>query len=156
MSEYPAAIVAAVAARGSLPAPQAAVEVNDLVLAVKQPIGAAAVRKLWSKGGVLARAWVVANDQNASFASRWHCKAAYDAISHGFFADFDTQSPAQLGEMQVYFTRLKEAGPDGDRVLTDGIIAATLALADVQMTGAELMGRRLDESDIINIRAELV
>lgn len=155
MSDYPAPIVAAVAARAGMEAAQAAVEISDAVLSVIQPIRNAALRKLWTETGVLARAFFVSSDPQASLDTRAHCRAAYDAITGGFFSDFDTADDTQLARMTVYFDRLKAAGPDGQRVLTDSLVAATLALANVQMTGAELLGRRLDESDILNIRAEM-
>lgn len=96
---------------------------------VQGPIHAEAVRKLWTEAGVLARAWVVANDPTASFEHRWHCKAAHDAIAGGYFTDFDANDVGQMARMQVYFGRLMAAGPEDDRVLTPALVAATLALA---------------------------
>lgn len=150
---YPEAIVAAVAARAGEAGVAVAAAVSSQVFTVKRPIHSAAVRKLWSEARVLARAKVIAlSPDDFSFDERVDCQAVYDAITQGHFADFDTENPAQLTRMTEYFERLKAAGPSGKKVLTDEIIAATLALADVQMTGAELLGRRLDESDIANIR----
>lgn len=97
------------------------------------PIAAQAVRKLWTEAGVLARAWVVASDPAATFAQRWHCRAAYDALNGGAFSDFDGTDAGQLARMQVYFERLMQAGPEDDRVLTPAIVAATLALGTVQV-----------------------
>lgn len=155
MTAYPPALREAVATRAGMDAAAAAVEISRLTFAVRRPIPAAAVRKLWSETGVLARAWVVAGDPAAPFAQRWHCRAAYDAIEGGAFADFSPDDPANLARMQVYFARLLAAGPEGDRVLTPEIVAATLALATVEVVGAELLGRPLDESDVVNMRAEI-
>lgn len=154
MRAYPAVVVAAVLARPDDPAADVAVYVSDQTLAIRRPIQAALVRKLWSEAGVLARAWVVANDPTQPFAQRWHCRAAYDAIEGGAFADFSPDDPANLARMEVYFGRLMAAGPVDDRVLTPGLVTATLALADATATVAEIMGRALDESDVLNIRAE--
>ncbi|CAB4137320.1 hypothetical protein UFOVP326_20 [uncultured Caudovirales phage] len=123
-----AALKAADAALGPLSPEQAAVALNALTWQRPVPIKSASVRKLWTEAGVLARAWVVANDAQAPFGQRWHCKAAYDAIEGGTFSDFDASDPAQLARMQAYFNRLKIAGPEGDKVLTEALEAATLAL----------------------------
>jgi hypothetical protein len=129
VSDY-AALKAADAALGPelLPPHAAAEALNALTYQAPVPIKGLAVRKLWTEAGVLARAWVVAHDPAAGFPQRWHCKAAYDAIEGGTFSDFDATDAAQLARMQVYFDRLKAAGPDGGKVLTDELVAATLAL----------------------------
>ena len=125
-----AALKAADAALAGAPlSPAGAAEaLNALTYQRPVPIKGKDVRKLWTEAGVLARAWVVANDPGANFHQRWHCKAAYDAIEGGTFSDFDAADAAQLARMTVYFDRLKAAGPDGGRVLTDEMVAATLAL----------------------------
>lgn len=152
MSDYPAAIVAAVLARPDPPAATVAEEVNSLTLSVTRAIPNTALRKLWTETGVLARAWVVSRNPQYSYAEQWRCKAVYDAVEGGTFADFNPEDAGQLERMTAYFTVLKAAGPDGGKVLTPEIEAKTLALATVEMTGAQLMGRPLDESDVMNIR----
>jgi hypothetical protein len=111
-----------------LPAAEAAAALNAQTYQRATSIKAASVRKLWAETGVLARAWLVAGDTAAPLATRAHCKAAYDAIEGGTFSDFDAQDAGQLARMQVYFDRLKAAGPAEAPVLTDALIAATLAL----------------------------
>lgn len=102
--------------------------VRALTRSEPAPIAAAAVRKLWVEEGVLARAFVVSSSAEFGFRERWHCRAAYDAITHGYFADFDAANEGQRARMQVYFARLMAAGPEGDRVLTQAIVDKTLAL----------------------------
>lgn len=100
--------------------------VRGMTVLEDAPIPLAAVRKLWAEEGVLGRAWVVANSDSYSFAERWHCRAAYDALMNGIYNDFDART--QGARLTVQFQRLMAAGPDGDKVLTPEIVAATLAL----------------------------
>jgi hypothetical protein len=131
------------------------VEIGPLSFAVRRPIRGDAVLKLWSERLILAKATLAASEPGVPFALRAVCLSAARAIEGRAFSDFDVDDPAQLGRMQVFFAALQSVVIEGVAVMTAEDVAATLALADTTATGAELLGRAPNETDIINIRTEI-
>jgi len=146
----PTAMKNAVTAMASLKPEAVAVEINAMKFAVRRPVRAVAVTKMWMQRMILARCWVIANDTTSPFDARVFCRATYDALTLGTFEDFDPEDAEQRAKMDGYFGALIAAG-----AMTDEDRLDTLALSDVEMTGADLFGRPMDETDIRNIRAEL-
>jgi hypothetical protein len=118
----------------------AAAAIQAATVPVAQPITADAIRRLWTKRQVLAKAWVVANDPAQPFPARVACKAAYDAITGGTYRDFDLSDPTQAAEVAFFFAALEQAGPPDGRVLTAEVKAETVALAAATRPLAATLG----------------
>jgi|GEM_PF-5548752 len=142
-----AALKEAVAARALLKPEAAAVEINRMKFIARRPVRALAVTKLWMQRMILAHCWVIASDPAAPFAARLLCKSTYDAMTLGTLEDFEPDD----AKMDAQFRALISAG-----AMTEQDRIDTLAMSDVEVTGSELFGRLLDETDVKNIRAEII
>lgn len=144
-------IAEAVTARAGAEASAVADEINRTLFKVTRPVVARAVKKMWTERMILARCWVIAHTPEVAFEARVFCRATYDALTGDTFADFDPSDREQRAKMDQYFAALIQAG-----AMTEQDRVDTLALGEVELTGAALHGRPLDESDVINLRAEKV
>jgi hypothetical protein len=101
----------------------------------KRPIVAEAIKKLWSRWMVLARAEIASEDLNLSTELRVVCRATVRNLAGDVFADLDTEEPQAKIEIAQYLGALVAAG-----VLTPEQRDTTLALADVTVNVADAIG----------------
>jgi hypothetical protein len=123
---------------------EAAVDIRKAVFRVRRPIPAVQVKKLWQERLILARCRRLRDDVSLPAELRDFCCAAYDSLSSDTFVDFDPDDAAAEAKLRQYFGALIMAG-----AMTEQDQSDTLALAEVDLTGAALFGD-INESDIKN------